>query len=136
MDDCIFCKISAGHIPTHKIYEDDTVFAFLDIHPVNPGHALVIPKKHVPDVQELDEATYMHLMLVVKKLAQKASAIFQPVKTGISVIGFDVPHAHVHVMPLHGADDLTTKRRLHPATADPTPAELDKIAAAYVAPTP
>lgn len=126
---CLFCKIASGEIPSHKIYEDKTVFAFLDIHPVNSGHLLVIPKIHEPNVQDLDETTYAHLMLVVKKLAQKSQEIFKPIKTGISVIGFDVPHAHVHVIPLQDIGDLKINAGKNPI--DPTPEELQKIAALY-----
>ncbi len=91
MDDCSFCKISKGEIPTHKIYEDDFVFAFLDKHPINPGHILVIPKKHEADFYKLDDEFYSRLMLAVKKLADVVNNFAHPKKVGLIVAGWTFP---------------------------------------------
>ena len=94
----IFTKIVNGEIPAYKIYEDDTVLAFLDIHPETKGHTLVIPKKEVDKIYDLDDATYDSLMHVAKKLA-----VHMEQKLGHctlwKIIGTDVPHAHIHLMP-------------------------------------
>ena len=95
----IFSKIVAGEIPCYKIYEDDTVLAFLDIHPESKGHTLVIPKLEVDKFYDLPDDIYSHLFAVVKKLSkhfdQKLGA-----RILIKIVGTDVPHAHVHLTPL------------------------------------
>ena len=95
----IFSKIIAGEIPCYKIYEDDKTFAFLDIHPETKGHTLVIPKKEVDKIYDLSDEDYKALMETVKKLSKHLED-----KLGArilwKVVGTDVPHAHVHLMPL------------------------------------
>jgi len=108
----IFTKIINGEIPSYKIYEDDKTYAFLDIHPETKGHTLVIPKKEVDKIYNLEDEDYQALMDTVKKLSKHMED-----KLGArilwKVVGTDVPHAHVHLMPLdedwqHGkALDLT-----------------------------
>lgn len=99
MDDSIFTKIIRGDIPSHKIYEDDRTLAFLDIHPKQPGHTLVVPKKQVEFVWDLDEEDYRALMATVKKVAERLRTILSRPYVGMLVVGVDVPHAHVHVYP-------------------------------------
>jgi histidine triad (HIT) family protein len=99
MQDSIFTKIINGEIPSHKIYEDDRVFAFLDIHPLSDGHTLVVPKKQVEFVWDLDSETYMALMEVCKKLAVHLREILNVPYVGEKIVGIDVPHAHVHLIP-------------------------------------
>jgi histidine triad (HIT) family protein len=94
----IFTKIVNGKIPCYKIYEDDKVLAFLDINPEAKGHTLVIPKIEVDKLYDLDDETYAHLMSVVKKLAKNMDEKLGT-RTLIKVIGVDVPHAHVHLIP-------------------------------------
>ncbi|MBQ9017762.1 HIT domain-containing protein [Candidatus Saccharibacteria bacterium] len=94
----IFTKIVNGEIPAYKIYEDDTVLAFLDIHPETKGHTLVIPKKEVDKIYDLDDATYDSLMHVAKKLAVHMEQKLGH-RTLWKIIGTDVPHAHIHLMP-------------------------------------
>lgn len=101
MDNCIFDKIISGEIPSHKIYEDEKVFAFLDIAPINPGHVLVIPKKHVENFYELENEDYEAMMLVVKMVSEKIKEVLNPEKVGLLVEGFEVDHAHIHVIPLN-----------------------------------
>lgn len=112
MNDCIFCKIVSGQIPVSKIYEDDEVIAFLDIRPINDGHTLVIPKKHVPDFQNLDEDLYLSVMRVAKKIAAVVDEKLKPKRVGLMIAGWDVPHTHVHVVPMHDYHDITSKRIL------------------------
>lgn len=97
---CVFCKIIDGEIPSHKVYEDDDVFAFLDISPINEGHTLVIPKSHTDSLWDLDEDSYSKVMSVVKKLSAAVNTALQPARVGMNLEGFDVAHAHVHVVPL------------------------------------
>jgi histidine triad (HIT) family protein len=106
MQDSIFTKIIKGEIPSHKIYEDDDVLAFLDIHPVMPGHTLVIPKKQVEFVWDLDDETYTTLTLAVKKIALHIRETLDVEYVGEQVIGVDVPHAHVHLIPFTNAIDF------------------------------
>jgi len=97
MNDCIFCKIVAGEIPAHKVYEDDTYLAFLDIRPLSPGHTLVIPKTHfrwVWDVADMDG-----YFTVVRKVARALQKISGTDEIHMKVIGEEVPHAHVWVFP-------------------------------------
>lgn len=96
----IFSKIVAGEIPCYKIYEDETVLAFLDIHPESKGHTLVIPKIEVDKVYDLPDDIYLHLMEVVKKLSKHMEEKLG-VRIFMKVIGTDVPHAHVHLMPFN-----------------------------------
>ena len=95
----VFSKIIAGEIPSYKIYEDDKVFAFLDINPESRGHTLVIPKTEVDKLYDLDDETYDHLMRVCKKLSKNMDEKLGA-RTLWKVVGTDVPHAHVHLTPL------------------------------------
>lgn len=109
MENCIFCKIVAGEIPSYKVYEDKQTFAFLDIHPINPGHILVIPKKHEPDFYNLENEINRALFDTVKKLSKFVSEKINPKKVGLVIAGFDVPHTHVHIIPMHNPDDITSR---------------------------
>ena len=95
----IFTKIINGEIPCYKIYEDDKTFAFLDIHPESKGHTLVVPKKEVDKIYDLDDEDYNALMRTVKKLSKHMEKQLGT-RTLWKVVGTDVPHAHVHLMPL------------------------------------
>lgn len=117
----IFSKIIAGEIPAYKIYEDDKTFAFLDIHPETMGHTLVIPKKEVDKIYDLEDEDFKALMDTAKKLSrhmekQLGSRILW------KVVGTDVPHAHVHLMPLD-------EKWQHGKTLEPTEEEFKEIQA-------
>src|SRR5690349_7539733 len=99
MQDSIFTKIIKGEIPSHKIYEDDKTFAFLDLHPKLPGHTLVISKKQVDHIWDLPDEDYQALMKSVKKVGQRIREVLNPKRVGIQVEGLGVPHTHVHVFP-------------------------------------
>jgi histidine triad (HIT) family protein len=100
MEDSIFTKIIKGDIPCYKVYEDTLTLAFLDIHPIQPGHTLVIPKKQVLMLWELEEEDYQAVMATTKKVANRLAQFF-PDKTHVAmqVEGLDVPHAHVSLFP-------------------------------------
>ncbi len=102
----LFTKIINGEIPAFKIYQDELVTAFLDLHPINKGHTLVVPNQKVLKLQELDELTYLHLMKVVRIISLKIETVFQPPRVAIVVEGFEIPHAHVHIFPAFKPADL------------------------------
>jgi len=126
MNDCIFCKIVSKEIPAHVVYEDEKVIAFLDRHPINPGHVLVIPRHHEPDFYRLEDSEYLPLMTAVKKIARTIEAGFGPRKVGLIVAGWDVPHTHVHVVPMNDYNDITSKSILEGTRANPTDEELSE----------
>ncbi len=119
----VFDKIVNGELPAIKIWGDDKYLAFLDMNPINPGHTLLIPKKHVEDLFDLPDEEYTELMLRVKKIAKLLKEKLKPKKIGLLVEGFAVPHVHVHIVPLNNGGELTFERA-KPATPD----ELKKIA--------
>ena len=113
VDDCIFCKIVAGDIPSSKVYEDEEVLAFLDISQVTPGHTLVVPKKHARNLLEMDETATAQLFARVSKVAQKVKAATQaPAMNIISnmeeIAGQTVFHTHVHIIPRYTDQDELT----------------------------
>lgn len=126
--DCIFCKLASGELPTNKVYEDDKVFAFLDKHPINPGHILIIPKTHEADFYRLDDVSYQALMAVVKKLSAVVNEKMHPKKVGLIIAGWDVPHTHVHIVPMQDYHDITSKSLLEGKRASPGDKELKTIA--------
>lgn len=126
MNETIFTKIIKGEIPCHKIYEDELTFAFLDIHPVQPGHVLVVPKQQIEFVWDLDDSLYRAVMATVKKVALRSKEVLGVPYVGLQVIGVDVPHAHVHVIPF---SDVTVYKNSHPdMNAEPDHAVLAEIA--------
>ena len=115
----IFTKIINGEIPSYKIYEDDKTLAFLDIHPETKGHVLVVPKKEVDKIYDLEDDDYVALMRTAKQLAAHMDRVLGR-RTLWKVIGTDVPHAHIHLMP---QDDNWQYGR----TLDLTPQEFEEI---------
>lgn len=106
MEDSIFTKIIRGEIPSHKIYEDDKTFAFLDIHPAAEGHTLVIPKQQVEFIWDLEDEDYQAVMNSVKKVGRRLREVTGKKYVGTIVVGTDVPHAHVHVVPFETAESV------------------------------
>lgn len=106
MKESVFTKIINGEIPSYKVYEDDKTLAFLDIHPVTTGHTLVIPKKQVEFVWDLDDETYQAVMETTKKVALHIRKTLQAPHVGVQVVGVDVPHAHVHLIPFFQAKEF------------------------------
>ena len=125
MEDSIFTKIINGDIPCHKVYEDDTTFAFLDISPITPGHTLVIPKKQVETLWDLDEDTYRDVMATAKKIAVRMKQQLQVEYVGVQVIGVDVPHAHVHLIPFN---DVSDYHNIPDTSAEPNHGALGAVA--------
>ncbi len=125
---CIFCKIVAAEIPAHKVYEDEKCLVFLDIFPLMPGHALLIPKQHEPDFWSLDRDLYRHCLDRVQTMATHMKSILEPKKVGLIVSGFDVPHTHFHLIPLNSEKELTTESLKARNLPFPTAEELAKMA--------
>lgn len=109
MEDSIFTKIIKGEIPSHKIYEDEDVFAFLDIHPIVAGHTLVIPKKQVEFAWELDDETYTKLTLATKKIALHLQEVLKTPYIGEKIVGTGVNHAHIHLIPFNTEEEYNRK---------------------------
>jgi len=102
----IFSKIVAGEIPAYKVAEDANFLAFLDISPLAKGHVLVIPKQEVDYIFDLDDDTYSGLMLFAKKVALSIKKVIPSERIGITVMGLEVPHAHVHLVPMNSMGDM------------------------------
>jgi histidine triad (HIT) family protein len=108
----IFTKIVNGEIPCHKIAETDHFLAFLDAFPIVQGHTLVIPKKEVDYIFELDDQLYAELFLFAKKVAPAVEKAVPCLRIGMSVIGLEVPHAHVHLLPLNSMGDADFSKKI------------------------
>ena len=102
----LFTKIIQGEIPCHKIMEDDHHLAFLDIRPLNPGHTLVIPKKETNYIFDLDDQALGNLMNFAKKAAVKIKKVMPCQRIGVMVAGLEVPHTHIHLIPINRIADL------------------------------
>lgn len=103
---CLFCKIVSGEIPSAKIYEDEKILAFLDINPVNHGHLLVIPKEHHPRIEETPDAVVADMFVKSKKLMGAVKKAMNADYVAVSVVGTDVPHFHIHLIPRLFTDGL------------------------------
>lgn len=107
----IFTKIINGEIPCYKVAEDDKFLAFLDINPNAKGHTLCIPKREVDKIFDLDEEEYMGLMAFSRKVALAIEKTVPCKRIGVAVVGLEVPHVHVHLIPLHDMDDMRFQRK-------------------------
>lgn len=121
----IFTRIIQGEIPCYKIYEDDNFFAFLDISPLAKGHTLVVPKKETDYIFDLDEATYSAFFATAKKIAHAIETAVPCLRIGVAIVGLEVPHAHIHLIPLQsGAINFSDPKLSLPKE------EMEQIAAA------
>lgn len=102
----IFTRIINREIPGYIVAENEDAIAFLDINPLNEGHTLVVPKKEVDKLFDLDEDTYLKLQAFTHKVAQAIEKAIPCLRVGVAVIGLEVPHAHIHLIPLHGMHDI------------------------------
>ncbi len=108
----IFSRIAAGEIPSYKVAETDDYFAFLDINPVQPGHVLVIPKKEQDYIFDIDDEHLGGMMIFAKKVANALKKAVPCRKVGVAVIGLEVPHAHIHLVPMSKEGDLDFSHKL------------------------
>ncbi len=121
----IFSKIAAGEIPSYKVAADDKHYAFLDINPVAPGHVLVIPRKETDYIFDIDDKEYQEYTLFAKRVAQALKEAMPCKRIGVAVMGLEVPHAHIHLIPMNSESDMNFKSKVTlPAE------EMEAIAAA------
>jgi histidine triad (HIT) family protein len=102
----IFTKIISGEIPSHKVHESEKFIAFLDINPLKAGHTLVVPKKEIDYIFDLPDELLSEILIFSKEVARKIEAVVECERIGISVIGLEVPHAHVHLIPINSVSDM------------------------------
>ena len=121
----IFSRIVAGEIPCYKVAETDHCLAFLDINPVQKGHVLCIPKQEIDYLFDMDEELYVELQLFARRVAKGLKKVCPCIKIGVAVIGLDVPHTHIHLVPLQEVGDLDFRHHVTMA-----PEELQALATA------
>ena len=122
----IFTRIINGEIPCYKVAEDDQYIAFLDVRPLRPGHTLVVPKQEVDYIFDLEEETLAGMMLFARRVAKAMKEVIDCRRIGVAVIGLEVPHAHIHLVPLtRESDMLFTNPRV-----SPSPEENERLARA------
>ena len=120
----LFSRIAAGEIPSYKVAADDRFFAFLDINPVQPGHTLVIPRREIDNIFDLSQDEYADLQRFAWRVAKAIEAAVPCRKVGVAVIGLEVPHAHIHLIPITNEGDMNFGKKMT------LPAEqMEKLAA-------
>lgn len=125
----IFSKIIAGEIPSYKVAENDEFYAFLDINPVNWGHTLVVPKKETDYIFDIEDDELARMMVFAKKVAKGIRKALPCRKVGVTVLGLEVPHAHIHLVPLQKEGDMDFGKKI----SDPDPARMKEICEAIAA---
>jgi len=122
----IFTRIIDGEIPSRFVHSDDVCVAFMDVRPLAPGHVLVVPRAEVDQWTDLETDTVAHLMTVAHRVGQAQRDVLSPARIGVMIAGFEVPHVHVHVVPMNDMADLDFRQ------ADPAPdqVEVERIHAA------
>lgn len=125
----IFARIASGEIPSYKIAEDERFFAFLDISPLAKGHTLVIPKQEIDYLFDMDSEMHRDLWAFAMRVAKAVKQVVPCIKVGVAVIGLEVPHAHIHLVPMNTMDDINFSRPKLTLPAD----EMKLVAAAIAA---
>lgn len=125
----IFSKIIAGEIPSYKVAENDKFYAFLDINPVNWGHTLVVPKQEIDYIFDIDDEQLGEMMVFAKKVATAMKKALPCRKIGVTVLGLEVPHAHIHLVPLQKEGDMDFRNKI----SDPDPVRMREICDAIAA---
>jgi histidine triad (HIT) family protein len=125
----IFTRIINGEIPCYKVAEDERFFAFLDINPLNAGHTLVVPKIEVDYIFDLDDETLSGLILFSKKLGKAIERVIPCQRIGVAIIGLEVPHVHVHLIPMNTMEDINFKKPKLKFTVEEFKEIAQKIAA-------
>ncbi len=127
----IFTKIINGDIPSYKVAEDEHFYAFLDINPLAEGHTLVVPKHETDYLFDLDSSELGEMMKFAQRVAKAQKAVIDCVRVGVAVLGFDVPHAHIHLVPLKSEDQMNFKNERVKLTPDEFAAIAKKINEAF-----
>lgn len=125
----IFSRIIAGEIPCYKVAENDKFFAFLDINPLAKGHTLVVPKKETDYIFDIEDANLGEMMVFAKKVAVAIRKTIPCVKVGVAVLGLEVPHAHIHLVPMNSEKDMNFSNKKLELTQE----EFASVAAAIAA---
>ncbi|BAY80646.1 histidine triad domain protein [Calothrix parasitica NIES-267] len=125
MNNCPFCNLVKSDDALLEVGEYSV--AFLDINPIRPGHVLIVPKNHEPDFFNLPDYILLDIMQLARRIAKAQEAVFQPIKVGMLVAGFDVSHAHLHIIPMHEYHDITSKQVLEASVSRASQAQLQKI---------
>ena len=120
----IFSRIIAGELPSYKVAEDDKFYAFLDINPIVWGHTLVVPKKEVDYIFDLDDELLGDMAIFAKKVAKAIKEVIPCKKVGMAVLGLEVPHAHIHLVPLKNEGDMDFRHKIE----NPSPERMKEIA--------
>ena len=113
MDDCLFCKIARGDLPCHKLFEDAGILAFLDLHPIRPGHTLIIPKEHHVWFEDMPPVLAAHVTHAAQRVARALKTLRKVERVAMFYTGIHVPHVHAHVVPMHHVHDVTSAAYLH-----------------------
>jgi len=127
----IFSKIIKGEIPSYKVAENDKFYAFLDINPLAKGHTLVVPKNEVDYLFDINDEEYKELFLFAKRVAIAIEKVIECKRIGLTVIGLEVPHAHIHLIPINSIYDMDFKREKLKFTPEEFSDIANKIAASY-----
>ena len=125
----IFSKIIAGELPSYKVAEDDKFFAFLDINPITWGHTLVVPKKEVDYIFDMEDKDLGEMTVFAKKVAGAIKAAIPCRKVGMAVLGLEVPHAHIHLLPLKTEGDMDFRHKIE----NPSPEKMKEVCEAIAA---
>ncbi len=125
----VFTRIIRGEIPCYRVAEDDRFIAFLDIRPIQKGHTLVVPKTEVDYIFDLDEETLAGMMLFARKVAMAIREVIECNRIGMAVLGLEVPHAHIHLIPINSEGDMLLSNPRVPLTSE----ENEQLAAAIAA---
>lgn len=130
MSDCIFCKIASGEIPCHKVFENEFVLAFLDIHPCSKGHTVVIPKQHFEELKNMDHKSWLAMMNGLKLTSELVDSVLKPAGLNIGTnnrkaAGQAVPHAHWHIIPRYENDGGGS---MHSIVRSANPGDIEKVA--------
>jgi histidine triad (HIT) family protein len=123
----IFSKIVTGEIPSYKVAETNSCLAFLDAFPLAKGHTLVIPKKEIDYIFDVDDALLSEMMVLSKRVAKAIYKSVPCLRVGVAVVGLEVPHAHIHLIPLHGPHDINFSKPKLKLTADEMAEVVNKI---------
>jgi len=111
-NDCLFCRIARGELPAHRVHEDDHILAFLDLHPIRPGHCLIIPKQHYPWFEDLPEDLASRITTCAQRLSRQMKALYGVERVALLYTGIHVAHAHAHVVPMHHVHDVSSQAYL------------------------
>lgn len=110
MTDCVFCRIARGDLPAEVFWEDDSMIALADLHPIRPGHTLILPRAHFPYFEDLPEHTASGILHLGQRLARAMKSLYGVPQVAFMFTGGDLSHAHAHVVPMHEKTDITSRR--------------------------